>query len=70
MAQANQHSLSHYLRSHYGDRTFEHLYRWTNWDILKNSDAFKKLDSKTVEFLLQLPVNGEKTLAYKVHYSW
>jgi cellulose synthase/poly-beta-1,6-N-acetylglucosamine synthase-like glycosyltransferase len=26
----NQHSLSHYLRSHYGDRTFEHLYRW-NW---------------------------------------
>src|SRR5579883_3352536 len=30
LAQANQHSLSHYLRSHYGDRTFEHLYRW-NW---------------------------------------
>jgi cellulose synthase/poly-beta-1,6-N-acetylglucosamine synthase-like glycosyltransferase len=26
----NQHSLSHYLRSHYGDKTFEHLYRW-NW---------------------------------------
>ena len=30
LAQANQHSLSRYLRSHYGDRTFEHLYRW-NW---------------------------------------
>jgi len=30
LAQANQHSLSHYLRSHYQDRTFEHLYRW-NW---------------------------------------
>jgi len=51
-------------------RVVEHLYRWTNWDILKNSDAFKKLDSKTVEFLLQLPAGGEKTLAYKVHYSW
>jgi cellulose synthase/poly-beta-1,6-N-acetylglucosamine synthase-like glycosyltransferase len=30
LAQLNQHSLSHYLRSHYQDRTFEHLYRW-NW---------------------------------------
>jgi cellulose synthase/poly-beta-1,6-N-acetylglucosamine synthase-like glycosyltransferase len=30
LAQANQHSLSHYLRSHYGDRTFEGLYR-LNW---------------------------------------
>jgi len=51
-------------------RVVEHLYRWTNWDILKNSDAFKKLDSKTVEFLLQIPADGERTLAYKVHYSW
>ena len=51
-------------------RIVEHLYRWTNWDILKNSDAFKKLDSKTVEFLMQIPADGEKTLAYKVHYSW
>ena len=30
LAQSNQHSLSHYLRSHYGDRTFEGLYR-LNW---------------------------------------
>lgn len=30
LAQASQHSLSHYLKSHYGDRTFEGLYRW-NW---------------------------------------
>jgi hypothetical protein len=30
LAQANQHSLSHYLRSHYGDRTFKGLYR-LNW---------------------------------------
>jgi hypothetical protein len=51
-------------------RIVEHLYRWRNWDILKNSDAFKKLDSKTVEFLMQIPADGEKTLVYKVHYSW
>src|ERR1700743_3170132 len=30
LAQLNQHSLSHYLRSHYADRTFEGLYRG-NW---------------------------------------
>src|ERR1700758_882743 len=25
-----KHDLRHYLRSHFGDHTFEHLYRW-NW---------------------------------------
>ncbi|HEX3435691.1 MAG TPA: cellulose synthase family protein [Pseudacidobacterium sp.] len=28
----NQHSLSHYLRSHYGANPFEHLYRWNLFD--------------------------------------
>ena len=51
-------------------RIVEHLYRWTNWDILKNSDPFKKLDSRTVEFLAQIAPGGEKTVSYKVHYSW
>jgi hypothetical protein len=51
-------------------RIVEHLYRWTNWDIIKNSDPFKKLDSRTVEFLVQIPPGGEKTVSYKVHYSW
>jgi hypothetical protein len=51
-------------------RIVEHLYRWTNWDIIKNSDPFKKLDSRTMEFLVQIPSGGEKTVSYKVHYSW
>ena len=51
-------------------RIVEHLYRWTSWDILKNSEPFKKLDSRTVEFLVQIPADGEKTLDYKAHYSW
>ena len=62
------------LRNHKSEavevRVEEHLYRWTNWDLLKNSDGFMKVDSKTAEFLVQLPADGEKTLAYKVHYSW
>lgn len=51
-------------------RIVEHLYRWTSWDILKNSDQFKKLDSKTIEFNVSVPADGEKTVSYKVHYSW
>jgi hypothetical protein len=51
-------------------RIVEHLYRWTSWDIVKNSDPFKKVDSRTVEFVVQVPPDGEKILNYKVHYSW
>lgn len=51
-------------------RIVEHLYRWTSWDILKNSDQFKKLDSKTIEFKVSVRADGEKTVSYKVHYSW
>ena len=29
---ASQHGLQHYLHTHYGDRTFEHLYRWNAFD--------------------------------------
>ena len=48
----------------------EHLYRWTNWDIPKTSDPFNKLDSKTVEFRVKVPPDGEKVLTYTAHYSW
>jgi hypothetical protein len=48
----------------------EHLYRWTNWDISKNSDPFNKLDSKTVEFRVQVPPDGEKVVTYTAHYTW
>ncbi len=51
-------------------RIVEHLYRWTSWDIVKNSDPFKKIDSKTMEFNVQIPPDGEKTVTYKVHYNW
>ncbi len=51
-------------------RIVEHLYRWTSWDVVKNSDPFKKIDSRTVEFVVQIPRDGEKIVNYKVHYSW
>ena len=51
-------------------RVVEHLYRWNNWDIVKNSDAFNKLDSKTVEFHVKVPADGEKVVTYTAHYTW
>ncbi|HZS27097.1 MAG TPA: hypothetical protein VFB76_07685 [Candidatus Angelobacter sp.] len=51
-------------------RVVEHLYRWSNWEIIKNSDEFKKLDSKTIEFRVQVPPDGEKVVTYTAHYTW
>ncbi|MGZ7093825.1 MAG: DUF4139 domain-containing protein, partial [Candidatus Angelobacter sp.] len=51
-------------------RVVEHLYRWTNWDIPKTSDPFNKLDSKTIEFRVKVPPDGEKVLTYTAHYGW
>jgi hypothetical protein len=51
-------------------RIVEHLYRWTNWEITGHSDAFAKTDSQTIEFVVQIPPEGQKTVTYQVHYSW
>lgn len=51
-------------------RVVEHLYRWTNWEITKNSDPFNKLDSKTIEYRVRVPADGEKVVTYTAHYSW
>jgi hypothetical protein len=51
-------------------RIVEHLYRWSNWDIIRSSDPFNKVDSQTVAFTVQIPADGEKVVSYQVHYSW
>jgi len=51
-------------------RVVEHLYRWTNWEITQTSDQYKKLDSKTIEFRVQVPPDKEEVVTYTAHYSW
>jgi hypothetical protein len=62
------------LRNHKDEavevRVVEHLFRWSDWQILRASDDFTKLDSSTVEFRVQVPANGEHTLTYTAHYFW
>lgn len=51
-------------------RVVEHLYRWSNWEIVEKSNTFLKTDSQTIEFRIQVPAGGEKVVTYKVHYTW
>jgi Uncharacterized conserved protein len=48
----------------------EPMYRWNNWKIALNSDAFTKKDSTTAEFLVKVPAGGEKKITYTVRYWW
>ncbi|MBN8618886.1 MAG: DUF4139 domain-containing protein [Anaerolineae bacterium] len=51
-------------------RVPEHLYRWSNWEILNNSDAYEKTNSATIEFRVEVPAGGEKVITYTVRYTW
>jgi hypothetical protein len=51
-------------------RVVEHMYRWSNWQITSSTFKSEKTDSRTAEFRIQVPKNGEQVLRYTVHYSW
>ncbi len=51
-------------------RVVEHLFRWSNWQVLKSSQDYSKLDSQTIEFRVSVPPDGEKVVNYTVRYSW
>lgn len=48
----------------------EQMYRGVNWEITSKSSDFTKLDSRTVQFPVQVPAKGETTLTYSVRYTW
>ncbi len=51
-------------------RVVEHLYRWSNWEILEKSLPFEKVDAQKIEFRVPLKADEESILTYKVRYSW
>jgi hypothetical protein len=51
-------------------RVVEHLYRWTNWKLLEQSQQYRKTDAQTIEFPVTVAPNGEQVVTYLVHYSW
>src|SRR5262245_23164698 len=64
-----------HLRNHKEDqaveiRVPEHLFRWSNWQIIQSSQDYKQLNSSTIEFRAQVPPDGETVITYTVRYSW
>jgi hypothetical protein len=51
-------------------RVVEHLYRWINWEIRKQSDPFKKTDAQTIEFRIRVDPDQERKINYQAHYFW
>ncbi|MCB1553910.1 MAG: DUF4139 domain-containing protein [Xanthomonadales bacterium] len=51
-------------------RVREYLYRWSQWSLLRHSHTPEKRDAQTVDFVLDLPADGESTVKYTVRYSW
>jgi hypothetical protein len=51
-------------------KVLEHLYRWSNWELVTTSDEYNRLDSQTIEFNVTVEPDEEKVVTYKVHYSW
>lgn len=48
----------------------EHLFRWTNWEILNSTLPFTQLDSNTIEFRATVEPGAELVLRYTVRYTW
>ena len=51
-------------------RVVEVLYRWSNWEIVKESQPHEKVDSQTVLFPVSVPADGQSTVTYTVRYTW
>jgi len=62
------------LRNHKDEavevRVVEHLFRWSEWRILRSSGDYDKIDSSTIEFRVRIPANGETQVSYTVRYVW
>ncbi len=49
----------------------QYLWRWSNWNIVKNSDKFQKINAREIEFPVDVPGhNGKKVITYTVRYNW
>jgi hypothetical protein len=62
------------LRNHKSEAVIvvakENLYRWSSWNIVSSSHKFEKDDSRTVNFPVSIPKDGETTIKYSVRYTW
>jgi hypothetical protein len=62
------------LRNHKAEdvevRVVEPMYRWSQWQILEESQDHTKTDAQTIEFRVPVKADGEATVTYTVRYEW
>jgi hypothetical protein len=51
-------------------RVPEHLFRWSNWEILNSTHPYTQTDSNTIEFRVDVPADGETVITYTVRYTF
>ena len=49
---------------------YEHPWRWSEWEIIKNSTNFEKVDQSTIKFPVKIGKDEEKVVTYTIRYSW
>ncbi|MDQ3002397.1 MAG: hypothetical protein M3Y08_14190 [Fibrobacterota bacterium] len=49
---------------------YEHPWRWSQWEIVKTSVPFEKVDQSTIRFPLKVAPDKEKTVIYTIRYTW
>ncbi|MBA3543209.1 MAG: hypothetical protein H0T83_02030 [Chthoniobacterales bacterium] len=50
-------------------RVLEHLNRWQSWEVIEKSDPFTKKDASTIEFVVRLKPDEEKSVRYRARYT-
>ncbi len=51
-------------------RVPEHLFRWSNWEIVSASADYTQLNSNTIEFRPHVDAGQEVVISYTVRYTW
>ncbi|OQY25834.1 MAG: hypothetical protein B6I34_01380 [Anaerolineaceae bacterium 4572_32.1] len=51
-------------------RVVERLYRWSDWEIVRETEEHTKVDAQTIEWRLKVPADGEVSVTYTVRYRW
>lgn len=48
----------------------ESVYRWSNWQVIRQSDPFEKTDAATLEFNVEVDPESERKVMYTARYTW
>jgi len=51
-------------------QVYEHPWRWGQWEIVKSSADYEKVDQSTLKFPTRIAGDGEATVVYTIRYSW